>query len=185
LQNPLRCGACGRFPPPDPRRDHFRTLGMPRAFDLDLEKLEAAYLELSRTLHPDHVAGDPAMRTRAVLHLAQVNDAYQVLRDWQRRADYLLGLEGGPSAAEHKQVPDGFLMEMMDWRGSLEEALDGQDTAALAGLRGRLHERLDACREDVAQGFRESASAPRPAVREALNVAAYYRSLLRDLEEQT
>src|SRR5262249_6963881 len=78
---------------------HFERLGLPRRFRLDLADLERSYLGHSRLVHPDYV-GDapPALQAAAAL-----NEAYATLRDPFRRAEYLLQLEGGPSATEVKQ----------------------------------------------------------------------------------
>ena len=45
---------------------------------------------------------------------AALNEAYAVLRQPFRRADYLLGLLGGPSAADMKEMEPAFLEEMLD-----------------------------------------------------------------------
>ena len=78
---------------------HFERLGLPRRFPLDLAELERNYLARSRDVHPDHAGNDRASLEAS----AALNEAYAVVRDPFRRADYLLTLAGGPSAAEQKQ----------------------------------------------------------------------------------
>src|SRR2546421_8092624 len=96
---------------------HFERLGCLRRFRLDPAELERNYLVRSREVHPDHAGNDRASQAAA----AAVNEAYAVLRDPFRRADYLLTLAGGPTAAEQKQAPPEFLEEMLDLRMRIEE----------------------------------------------------------------
>jgi len=187
LENPQRCRACGVFQPPDPRRDHFATLALPRAYAVDAALLERRVVEFGKDLHPDRSGGDPAARTRAVLAAAQVNEAYAVLRDDTRRGEYLLKLEGGPSAAEDKSVPDGFLERMLDERMELEEALAGTP-ADVERVRARFDAQLASITADVATRFSGLAAAPDrgaalAGLRATLNVMNYYRGLVRDLRE--
>ena len=65
--------------------DHYRTLGvLAGASD---EQIRAAYRRLARHLHPDLVA-DPAGRRRAEAAMSEVNEAWMVLGDRDRRAAY-------------------------------------------------------------------------------------------------
>jgi molecular chaperone HscB len=187
LVNPQRCRACGRFQPPDPRRDHFATLGLAREYPVDAALLERRVVEFGRELHPDRAGGDAAVRTRAMLAAAQLNEAYAIVHDDYRRAEYLLQLEGGRNANEDKSVPDGFLEKMLDERMELEEALHGTP-ASIAVVRARFETEIAQRTAEVARRFASLAGAPDraavlTALRATLNVTAYYRGLLRDLRE--
>ena len=189
LVNPQRCRECGAFQPLDARRDHFATLALPRTFNVDEEALERRVVEFSRDLHPD-LAGDPSLRARAVLGAAQVNEAFGVLRDPYRRAEYLLALEGGKTSTQDKSVPDGFLEQMLDERDEVEQALaSGGD--AVKRLEDRFEKRLFDAVLELARGFTALAALTTPTdrakeltvLRRTLNVMAYYRSLRRELRE--
>lgn len=164
-------------------------LDVERRFDLDSEELERHLLENSRTLHPDHVGSEPAARYRAILAMAALNEAYGVLKDPWRRAEYLLELLGGPRAADDKQVPDGFLEEMMELRMSADEArLEGPGgplSELLESLEQRLAEQEKALPARFAGVEREGDEAARQrglrTLRLGLNMAAYLRGLRRDL----
>lgn len=186
LQNPQRCRACGAFQPPDPLRDHFATLALPRRFDVDEALLERRLIEFGRDLHPDRV-GDGCQKAFAVLAAAQVNESFGVLKDAYRRGEYLLKLEGGKPAAEDKSVPEGFLEAMLEEREALEEATAGGGDA-LARAREHFEQELLGKAQQLARGFAALATAAErapqlAALRRMLNVMAYYRGLLRELRE--
>src|SRR5436309_14285604 len=102
---------------------HFERLGLPRRFRLDAAGLEANYLARSREVHPDFTGNDPASLQAS----AALNEAYTALRDPFRRAEYLLRLEGGPSAADVKQMPAAFLEEVLSPRLRNEEVNEVRD----------------------------------------------------------
>ena len=74
-----------------PAPDAFAVFGVPRALDLDSTDLERRYLALSRECHPDHHRTGSSDECVAVLQrAAEINDAWQVLRDPWKRARALL-----------------------------------------------------------------------------------------------
>src|SRR5438477_2007804 len=107
-------------------QDHFTRLGLPRRFALEPAEVERQYLARSRAVHPDyHAAGSSADLAASLELSAAVNEAYNTLRDPFARAEYLLTLEGGPSAAEQKQMPPAFLAEMLEARERIEDTRAG------------------------------------------------------------
>jgi molecular chaperone HscB len=171
-----------------PEADHFERLGLPRRFDLDPAELERQYLARSREVHPDfHQLGGEAEQ-RASLELSSaLNEAYTTLRDPFRRAGYLLQLEGGPSAAELKEMPAAFLEEMLALRMEIEELKEGgPDSPELTAMERQLVERREGLLTRAGEAFDRLPEAPdRGAllkeVRELLNATKYVQGLLRDL----
>src|SRR4051794_17601998 len=97
--------------------DPFEVLGLPRRFAVSADEVEARYLARSRQLHPDFHQLAPASEQRAALELTSVlNEAFATLRDPFKRAKALLALEGGPTAAERKEMAPAFLEEMLELR---------------------------------------------------------------------
>ena len=138
-------------------------------FALDAGELERAYLARSRAVHPDfHLAGSSADLDASLELSAAVNEAYNTLRDPFSRAGHLLALEGGPSAAEHRDVPVSFLGEMLDLREQIETA-HGNPVETEPPPRSRLSQAtttagLSVPWPDCFSG-RESGSGRRPSAR--------------------
>src|SRR5262249_30479679 len=151
-------------------------LGLPRRFRLDAAALERNYLARSREVHPDFTGNDPASLQAA----AALNEAYTTLREPFRRAEYLLQLEGGPSATEVKQMPAEFLEEMLDLRMQIEEAKAERDPdrSGRVNFELQLTQRRDGFLEEAAKQFDRLETLPpdapervgmRTAIRQTLN----------------
>ena len=164
--------------------DHFERLGLPRRFSVDLAELERQYLARSREVHPDYHQTDGGVHQAASVEVsAALNEAYATLRDPFRRAEYLLRSEGGPTAADVRDMPGEFLEEMLDLRmeiGDLQTdspaatAMESQLTARRDDLLGRVGERLESSTtENRTNRLREA--------RQLLNATKYVSNLLRDL----
>lgn len=134
----LFCPTCGAVQPPG-QADHFARLGLPRAFDLDPARIDRAYFDLQRQLHPDRFARRaPRERVIAESQAASLNAAYEVVRDPLRRAGHLLALAGHPLAEDAGTIDDpALLTEAMEGREALMEAEDEAAAAAVAAETGR------------------------------------------------
>jgi len=171
---------------------YFELLGLPRRFVLDPHEVEDNYLRRSREVHPDFHQLGTASEQRASLEMtAALNQAYSTLRDPFRRAEYLLEREGGPSAAEHREMSAAFLEEMLELRMQIEElrGAGDQSSPGLDVLERQLQGRRDRLVADLAGRFAELEGTPPGAdradglrqLRELLNTARYLQGLLRDL----
>jgi curved DNA-binding protein CbpA len=86
-------------------RDCFALLGQPRQPWIDPETLRAAFHTLSFELHPDRIHNRPEPERQAVSEqYAEMNRAYQTLRDPKERLGHLLELERGVRPANVQQV---------------------------------------------------------------------------------
>jgi DnaJ-domain-containing protein 1 len=86
--------------------DFFALLGQPRQPWLDEDALKAAFHEKSSILHPDrfHNAEDAA-RAEAGRIYAELNSAYQCLREPKDRLAHLIELESGRKPGGIQSVP--------------------------------------------------------------------------------
>ncbi|MBL8483239.1 MAG: Fe-S protein assembly co-chaperone HscB, partial [Rhodocyclaceae bacterium] len=75
--------------------DYFELFGMPRAFRVDADVLDARYRELAAQVHPDRYAHlSESERRASVSYATDVNEAYRTLGNALVRAQYLLRLAG-------------------------------------------------------------------------------------------
>lgn len=128
--------------------DDFELFGVPRQFAQNRAKLDARWRELQREAHPDRFAASAGAAQRLAMQWSvRINEAYQRLKDPQRRAAYLCELHGAPIEAEsNTAMPTHFLMQQMEWRESLDDAHDVPSLEALAAdVRRSRAEAIDTC----------------------------------------
>src|SRR5262245_34736836 len=74
-------------------RDYYEVLGVPRTASAD--EIKKAYRKLARDNHPDRNPGDKQAEAR----FKEIQDAYDVLNDQKKRAQYdqfgFAGVQGG------------------------------------------------------------------------------------------
>ena len=146
------CEACGAVQPPGPA-DHFVRLGLARGFAVDPADLERRYFALQRRLHPDRFARRSATeRALSMRQSTALNEAYGVLGDPLRRAEYLLSLLGVTVNAEtgNRATDPEVLAEAMADR---EEAMEAGDAAAVDRLAAGAKARRAACEDELARCF--------------------------------
>lgn len=168
---------------------------MPRRFHLDAGALERRYLELSKRHHPDRFAkAAPRERTLALLRSTEINDAYRVLKDQVRRAEYLLKLEGldvaeeRPSSADSKSrlgADPALLMEVMELREAFAEARAGGDEGKVQSLDAEVRARRASALQTIDDGFgayEEGDRGQLPDLAQALIALRYYDRFLGEVE---
>lgn len=109
--------------------NHFELFGLPSQFQLDGSLLSSQFRELQKRFHPDNfAAASERDRLMAVQKAAQINDAYQVLKNPVSRAEYLLAENGVEIRGEQQTMQDPlFLMEQMELREELEAIASQED----------------------------------------------------------
>lgn len=112
--------------------NYFELFEIPQRFDVDIAELANRYRELQKTVHPDKFANaGEQQKLLAISKTAQVNDAYQTLKDPIRRAEHMLLLRGVDIDNESTTMKDsGFLMQQLEWREALAELRDSDDIGA-------------------------------------------------------
>lgn len=164
--------------------DHFERLGLPRRFAVDREALERAYLERAQRVHPDRFAGGSSGQQRAAMEAsAALNEAYRVLRDAVRRAEYLCKLAGidvdsNDPRAGAPAMGQAFLIEMIERREAVDEA-KAQGAAALDALRGNVEDELELALDEAVQAL---AAEDAQAAARALVKRRYLQRLLDEID---
>ncbi|MDH5905862.1 co-chaperone HscB [Vibrio splendidus] len=136
--------------------NHFELFGLPLQFQLDGSLLSSQFRDLQRQFHPDKFAiASERDRLLAVQKAAQINDAYQVLKNPISRAEYLLVQHGEDIRGEQQTMQDPmFLMEQMELREELEDIADSSDPEdALFAFEGKVSkmykEQLSAIQQEL------------------------------------
>ena len=163
--------------------NYFERLGQPRQHTLDRDALERAYLERAAAAHPDRVTSDDVSLKRAAMEAsAAINEAYRTLRDPVKRAEYLVKLGGrdldvtDPEVGA-PQMPQAFLVEMIEHRDQLAEAhADG----SLDALRDAVEAREAAA---LAQAIEALESGDNEAAARHLVVRRYLQRLLGEIDD--
>ncbi len=175
-------------PPPDP----FDVLGLPARFDLSTGEIERAFLSRMAHAHPDHsVAHEPG--TDIARLATQLNQSRAILSNPEQRAQSLLTRLGGPSKEADRSLPEGFLMEMMETRSTIDSERaaartdDGSAEALLDRWEGWGEGRRSLHMERVKSLFASIGSPPDGAalrrIRTELNAWRYIERLLEQLRD--
>ena len=171
---------------------HFDVFSLPVRYALDLEELERRYREASRHWHPDRFGRAPAAERAAVLQRAtDLNQAYRVLKNDDRRAEYLLKLRGVDLSSEEsgKQpaMEPSFLMEVLELREELFDARAAHDQKRLAALKHTVETHMAAHRAEIAAGFSRLETGDDsaiPAITQAVLEQRYHRRFLDEIAAQ-
>lgn len=161
--------------------DHFAVMGLPRAYEVDAERLRQRYLELSRAAHPDAAGSAAADSNR---RSAALNEARRVLSDPLLRAEHLLALCGGEDAASNRTVPPEVLSSTLELREELEAAQAAGDASAIQRIRTSVQAEYDARLERIFQLASQlpGSEALRSALRIELNALKYQQRMLEQIE---
>lgn len=95
--------------------DYFALLREPHRPWLDAEALKKDFLVLSSAVHPDRFHNAPeSERSEAGQRYAELNTAYQCLRDPKDRLQHLLTLELGAKPKDVQRIPPGTMELFME-----------------------------------------------------------------------
>ena len=137
----------------DIKQDYFALFGLPPAFNLDMERLEQAYLDIQGKVHPDRFAHLPDSEKRLSMQWAtHANQAFRTLKSPLLRGHYLLEMRGvDPAFDTNTAMSAEFLMEQMEWREAVAEAREAQEYGELEQLHYRVRQRMSKRYEQLAE----------------------------------
>ena len=169
----------------DPADDPFELLGLPPAFELDAESLRRTVRRRIARLHPDRVT-DPVEREHAVRMVARLNEALVILQDDERRANVLLSRLGGAAASEDRSLPPAFLMEILEIREDMEQAVASGEPAERTRVENWANSERERLRADVAKLFGRLSDGDDCAseIRLQLNVWRYIERMIEQLDPE-
>jgi len=134
--------------------NHFELFQNAVTFEIDTNKLAESYRDLQRTIHPDKYVNAPERERRlAMQKAAQINEAFQTLKNPLTRALYILQLQGINTNDEHHTTMDGdFLMMQMELREQLAEITQLEQ---LNEFLSRIEQYQDNLNQKLSQQFAE------------------------------
>ncbi|MDD2768345.1 MAG: Fe-S protein assembly co-chaperone HscB [Methylococcus sp.] len=164
-------------------RNFYEFFQMPEIFRLDLSVLDSHYLELQARVHPDKAAHLSDVEKRLSLQWATfANEAYHTLKRPLDRARYLLRINGVDTREEdNTAMPAEFLLEQIEWREEMQDAVAGRSEAALDRLGFRLKKEMDHLIESLGAMLDVEQSHPEAAV--LVRQLAFLEKLKRDLDQ--
>ncbi len=121
----------------------FALFDLPVVFQVDSALLNERYLALQKSLHPDNFSAASAQEQRfAIQKSAEINDALRILKDPIARADSIIAINTGEQEnPEEKSNNDiDFLMQQMEWRETLENIENRQDTDELTAFAQEINQ---------------------------------------------
>jgi molecular chaperone HscB len=121
-------------------QNHFELFNLPKQFAVDADALSSAYRDVQSRVHPDKFVNATDAEKRVAMQWAtRANEAYQTLKNPQKRAQYLCELHGVDLQTEsNTAMPMAFLMQQMEWREELGDARAAKDSDALESLDEQL-----------------------------------------------
>jgi molecular chaperone HscB len=170
--------------------DYFAVFGLDRRLKINESELQRKFYELSRQYHPDRFAGAPPAEQEYALDMtALLNDAYRVLKDPVKRAEYLLKREGFDIGEQRSNnVPPELLEEVFELNMMLEELRDGDESTRpqLEAEEKRFAHMLERVDCDLVHEFDVYDAEPDPTVltmiRSILNRRRYIQNLVREVD---
>ncbi|MCX3263334.1 Fe-S protein assembly co-chaperone HscB [Pedobacter agri] len=123
----------------DKQANYFEFYELPVQFNPDQNAIKAKFYALSKKFHPDFYANESEEKQEEVLHLSTLNNkAYQTLSNANKRLKYVLELKGIVATDEGYQLPQSFLMEMMDVNEALMDLEFEPDAQKLAQVKNEV-----------------------------------------------
>ena len=120
--------------------NYFEFYGFSEVFNLDENLVKRKFYELSKIYHPDFYISDTEEKQQEILELSTVNNkAYQILSNPTKRMAYILQLHGHVVEGEKYQLPQEFLMEMMEVNEALMELEFEPDQKVLDETTEKVH----------------------------------------------
>ena len=119
--------------------NYFEFYEIPVSFGVDEAGLRKRFYALSKQFHPDFYTLESAEKQAEILRLSTLNnEAYETLRDEDRRMKYVLTLQEALGEEGTNKLPPAFLMEMMELNEGLMELEFDPDPTAIANIQETL-----------------------------------------------
>ncbi|OQW95374.1 MAG: Fe-S protein assembly co-chaperone HscB [Beggiatoa sp. IS2] len=133
--------------------NYFEIFDLPVSFDIDTEGLAQRYRELQRLVHPDNYASAAEHeRVWALQRAAQINEAFQTLKNPLARGRYLLQLHNVSTSGI--TLGGDFLMQHIELREELASIKEkSQPLETLTAFLKHIDQQMQKSLETLSQQF--------------------------------
>lgn len=165
--------------------EYFDIFELSPGFLLEEADLKRRFYANSKRYHPDfHTQADEATQQEILLKSSLNNKAYKTLKTEYSRIGYVLQQLGLTGEGVKHDLPQDFLMEMMEVNESMMELQMDPDPTQLEAAKAKVNQEISALRSGVLADLGADPLAPgaSPALN---NIKDYYlkvKYLLRMLE---
>lgn len=164
--------------------NYFELFDIPVQLKINKTKLASKYFELNRKHHPDYFVNENPEKQQSVLEIsAQLNKAYKTFQNTDETIKYTLQLKGLLQEEEKYQLPQGFLMEVLEINEQLMDMHGdpaGKDRIQLAidNMQMAIYKPV----KDIIEHYREGITTEK----DLLNVKEYYykKKYLQRIQQQ-
>ena len=116
--------------------NYFEFYDLPISFNPDQNLVKQQFYALSKKYHPDFYINESEEKQDEVLELSTLNNkAFQILKDPQKRLQYILELKDQVKEGENYALPQDFLMDMMDVNETLMDLEFEPNAEKLASVK--------------------------------------------------
>ncbi len=130
--------------------NYFDFYEIPISFNPSQEVIKQKFYALSKKYHPDFYINESQEKQDEILELSTLNNkAFQVLKDDQKRLQYILSLKGELVEGENYALPQSFLMEMMEVNEALMDLEFEADAAKLNELKVQISQIEDSLNKEL------------------------------------
>ena len=144
--------------------NYFQFYNIPITFKVDEAALRTKFYALSKKYHPDFFTLATDEEQAEALRLSTLNnEAYKVLNDFDKRMKYILQEKEVLGEEGKNEIPQDFLMEMMDINEPLMELQFDFDEKIYNEISQQLKEKEDSLYNsiaDIIENYADNTATP-------------------------
>ena len=154
--------------------DYFKIYEIPVSFKIDSSLLKKKFYQLSRAYHPDFFTDASATEQEVVLEKSSlINNAFLILNNPDLLMEYILTEKKIITADEKFQLPNHFLMQVMEVNEKLLEAKMENDVNSIENIKAEIEQLQQAIFEPVKKNI-ENYQEDSTNQEELLQIKSYY-----------